>query len=98
MHKSIPFFSALVMALACLSMPQSASARYYEHCDNCGTVRSIERISHRDRHYGGGTVVGALVGGALGNTVGKGNGRTAATVVGAVAGGAVGHHVEERHR
>jgi len=41
----------------------------------------------------GGTIVGAIVGGALGNTVGKGDGRTAATVVGAVAGGAIGHNI-----
>lgn len=38
-----------------------------------------------------GTVLGAIVGGVLGNTVGKGDGRKAATVVGAVAGGAIGH-------
>ncbi len=39
-----------------------------------------------------GTVIGALVGGALGNTVGKGDGRKAATIAGAVAGGAIGRH------
>ncbi len=38
-----------------------------------------------------GTVLGAVVGGVLGSTVGKGDGRTAATVAGAVAGGAVGN-------
>jgi uncharacterized protein YcfJ len=41
----------------------------------------------------GGTVAGAVVGGALGNQVGKGNGRSAATVAGAVLGGALGHRV-----
>jgi len=35
--------------------------------------------------------LGAVVGGVLGNTVGKGDGRKAATVLGAVAGGAVGN-------
>jgi uncharacterized protein YcfJ len=40
-----------------------------------------------------GTVISAVVGGALGNTVGKGDGRRAATVAGALAGGAIGHHV-----
>ena len=40
-----------------------------------------------------GTVLGAIVGGVLGSTVGKGDGRRAATVVGAVAGGAVGNNV-----
>jgi uncharacterized protein YcfJ len=38
-------------------------------------------------------VIGAIVGGVLGNTVGKGDGRKAATVAGAVVGGAVGHNV-----
>lgn len=39
-----------------------------------------------------GTIFGAIVGGALGNQVGKGDGRTAATIAGAVVGGAVGNH------
>jgi uncharacterized protein YcfJ len=39
------------------------------------------------------TMIGALVGGLLGNQVGKGDGRKAATVAGAVAGGVVGNQV-----
>ncbi len=39
-----------------------------------------------------GTVLGAIVGGVLGNTVGHGDGRRAATVAGAVVGGAVGNN------
>jgi len=42
-----------------------------------------------------GTVLGAIVGGVLGNTVGKGDGRRAATVAGAVVGGAVGNNVAQ---
>ncbi len=42
----------------------------------------------------GGTVIGALVGAALGNQVGKGDGRDAATVAGAVVGGAIGRNVD----
>jgi len=70
-----------------------------EGCDNCGTVRNIERIGYREhRHHGhGGAIVGALVGGALGNTVGKGDGRKAATVGGAVVGGAIGNEHDRRH-
>jgi uncharacterized protein YcfJ len=37
------------------------------------------------------TMIGAVVGGLLGNQVGKGDGRKAATVAGAVAGGVVGN-------
>jgi len=42
----------------------------------------------------GGTVIGALVGAALGNQVGKGDGRDAATVAGAVVGGAIGRNAD----
>lgn len=48
----------------------------------CSGVRSSDRA--------GATVVGALIGGALGNTVGKGDGRRAATLAGALIGGTAG--------
>ncbi len=41
-----------------------------------------------------GTVLGAIVGGALGNTVGRGDGRRAATIAGAVIGGAIGNSLD----
>ena len=41
-----------------------------------------------------GTLLGAVIGGALGNQVGKGDGRTAATIAGAVIGGKIGHDVD----
>jgi outer membrane lipoprotein SlyB len=44
-----------------------------------------------------GTLLGALIGGALGNQVGDGNGRTAATIAGAVIGGKVGHDIDARN-
>ncbi len=43
-----------------------------------------------------GTILGAVVGGALGNQVGKGDGRRAATIAGAVIGGVVGRNVDQR--
>ena len=55
-----------------------------------------------DRRYdtrgnnGAGTVIGAIVGGALGNQVGKGDGRKAATVAGALIGGAIGNDQARR--
>lgn len=52
---------------------------------------------HHSGNTTGATVIGAIIGGALGNQVGKGDGRKAATVAGAVAGGAIGHEVAE-HR
>lgn len=61
---------------------------------------AYEERYERDSYYaprrtsGGGAVLGAIVGGALGNTVGDGDGRRAATVVGAVVGGAIGNDIE----
>ena len=43
-----------------------------------------------------GIVGGAVVGGLLGNQVGKGTGKTVATVGGAVAGGFVGNEVQKK--
>lgn len=43
-----------------------------------------------------GTIFGAIVGGALGNQVGNGDGRKAATIAGAVIGGAVGNNAARR--
>lgn len=44
---------------------------------------------HRDRT--GPTIAGAVIGGALGNLVGKGDGRKAATIAGALIGGTIAH-------
>ena len=41
------------------------------------------------------TTSGAIIGGILGNQVGKGSGRDAATVVGAIAGGVAGNEIEK---
>ena len=41
-------------------------------------------------------MIGAIVGGALGNQVGKGDGRKAATVAGALIGGAIGNDSARR--
>lgn len=60
-----------------------------------------ERCEGRESRDGGdptgGTVVGAVVGGALGNQVGKGDGRKAATVAGAVIGGAIGRRIDKNN-
>lgn len=46
------------------------------------------------RNIGAGTVVGAVIGGALGNQAGKGNGRKASTLAGAALGGAIGQRLD----
>jgi len=43
---------------------------------------------------GGGAVLGAIAGGALGNQIGHGSGRAAATLIGLIGGAAVGNNIE----
>ena len=56
-----------------------------------GTITSIRSIKIEGSSTGG-TLVGAGIGGLLGNQIGGGSGRTAATVGGALLGGAAGSH------
>jgi outer membrane lipoprotein SlyB len=98
-------FIAIALATAVVAIPvvgagnaSAADREYVERCGNCGTVVGVEQIKHKDKHLGAGTALGAVAGGVLGSTVGKGDGRTAATVGGAVAGGAIGHEVEKNNR
>lgn len=44
-----------------------------------------------------GTLIGALIGGALGNQAGKGDGRKAATIGGAVIGGVIGNQIDRNN-
>lgn len=91
--------ASLLLAACAPMQPAQARGQYYERgCDDCGRVVRINAIGQRSNRLGGGTVIGALVGGALGNQVGKGDGRKAATIAGAVAGGAIGHQVEKDNR
>ena len=95
--------SLFAMALGTVVLGTSATAVArdrddYDRCGNCGTVVGVEQVRHKDKHLGAGTAIGAIAGGVLGSTVGKGDGRTAATVGGAVAGGAIGHQVEKNNR
>jgi outer membrane lipoprotein SlyB len=94
--------SLMAMTLGAVVLGTSGSAiardRDYDRCGNCGTVVGVEQVRHKDKHLGAGTAIGAIAGGVLGSTVGKGDGRTAATVGGAVAGGAIGHQVEKNNR
>lgn len=60
-----------------------------------GTVTQIEPVIKQGDTSGAGAVVGGLLGAAVGNQVGGGDGRKAATVVGAVGGAVVGNNVEK---
>lgn len=61
-----------------------------------GRVTAIEPLTVAAKPSGAGAVVGGVLGAALGNQVGKGDGRAAATVVGGVGGAVLGHNVEKR--
>jgi outer membrane lipoprotein SlyB len=66
-------------------------------CDQCGVVQDVEQVYTQRDSSPLGAVIGAVAGGLLGNTVGKGDGRSAATVGGAVVGGLVGNQVGKRN-
>lgn len=61
-----------------------------------GRITAIAPVSQAPKPSGAGAVLGGVVGAALGNQVGKGNGRAAATVVGGVGGAVAGHEIEKR--
>ena len=65
---------------------------------NTGIVSSIElvRSESTSRISPAGTIIGAVVGGVLGNQIGAGNGRAAATVVGAAGGALAGNAIGQR--
>jgi outer membrane lipoprotein SlyB len=85
----------LALLLAGLSLAPPAEARGYR-CGQCGTVEDVDRIWYEGRRDSGreGAILGAIIGGALGNQVGKGDGRKAATIAGAVVGGLVGRDID----
>ena len=56
----------------------------------CGT----ETVYGGSSNSGAGAILGAVAGGALGNTIGGGTGRVAATALGVVGGALVGNRVE----
>lgn len=65
-------------------------------CRDCGVVESVRAITKKGEASGVGAVAGGVLGAALGNQVGGGNGRKAMTVIGAVGGGVAGHEIEKR--
>lgn len=64
----------------------------------CEQVSVTTQAPVKDDHQIAGTAGGAVVGGALGNQIGGGSGKTLATAAGAVIGGAVGKKVQEDYQ
>jgi uncharacterized protein YcfJ len=69
----------------------------------CWTETRYEDVSYAEstgggprRGSAGSMILGGIIGAAIGNQIGSGDGRRAATVAGAVIGSAVGHDVADR--
>lgn len=78
--------------------PQRRAAAPAATCRDCGTVESVRTVTRKGEGSGIGAVAGGVLGAAVGNQMGKGNGRSAMTVLGAVGGGMAGHEVEKRSK
>ncbi|KAF0812843.1 hypothetical protein IGB42_02686 [Andreprevotia sp. IGB-42] len=82
--------AALKLALANKNAPAAPA------CTTCGVITKVEEVEKPGEGSLVGKIGGAVVGGVLGNQVGKGTGRTVATVIGAIGGGFAGNEVEKR--
>ncbi len=103
---SIPMFSLALLLAAC--GPQDGGAAHpgqavaapkpaaVAPAASQGVVTAVTPIVVTGKPSGAGAVVGGVLGAAVGNQIGGGNGRKVATVIGAVGGAKVGHEVEKR--
>lgn len=64
-------------------------------CVECGVIESIRPIEVRGSGSGVGALVGGLGGALVGNTLGRGDGRTAMTIIGGGAGAYAGNEIEK---
>jgi outer membrane lipoprotein SlyB len=80
--------------------PQAVNYPPASVCATCGSVESVTAVQRASKPspISVGSVAGGVIGAALGNQVGHGNGRTLATVLGAVGGGFAGHAIEGQVR
>jgi uncharacterized protein YcfJ len=66
----------------------------------CWTETRYERYEYNNRQEthpaAGSMILGGIIGAAIGNQIGAGDGRRAATVAGAIIGSAIGHDAAER--
>jgi outer membrane lipoprotein SlyB len=76
--------------------PGIAKKMHATGCENCAHVNEVRQEKRKGSGGAVGIVGGAVVGGLLGNQIGKGTGNTVATVGGAVAGGFAGNEVQKR--
>jgi outer membrane lipoprotein SlyB len=67
-------------------------------CATCGVIEGVREVQQKGKGTGLGAVGGGVVGAAVGNQFGHGNGKAAMTVLGAIGGGLAGNEVEKRAR
>jgi outer membrane lipoprotein SlyB len=103
--KSVIALAAVLTLGACADMNTANSSSTYPQYSNStreysdyGVVQSIDLVRQGGTGVGGGAILGAVVGGILGNQVGGGDGRTAATVIGAAGGAYAGNELEKRNQ
>ena len=84
-----------VMAAPKASVPASAKTSKAT-CPSCGVVTGIREVEKPGEGSLLGQIGGGVVGGALGNQIGGGKGRTVATIAGVVGGALVGNEIEKR--
>lgn len=102
-------FTFLAIPLACLSLAgcvenqggqsYAAPAAQQAHV-RIGTIvrsRTVELQNTNEDRKVAGTLMGAAIGGVIGNQFGKGDGNTAATIIGAGAGAAVGNNLASKN-
>lgn len=75
---------------------QPAKAQTVVPRGELGTVTAVVPLRTQEPTTGAGAVIGGVLGAAVGNQVGGGDGRKAATVIGAVGGAAIGNNVEKQ--
>ena len=97
MKKSPLLSSALASALLGLGLLTGSGAAA-ARCDQCGVVQETHSETQKGKATALGTVGGAVVGGILGNQIGKGDGNTVATIAGAVGGAYAGREIEKSQR
>ena len=101
-YRSIALAALLAVSGAGLSQAADTSApsraTLAKLCSDCAIVRAVRTETRKGKPSGLGIVGGAVAGGALGNQIGHGSGRTIATLGGAVGGGLLGNEVEKNVR
>lgn len=64
-------------------------------CTACGVIESVNAVETRGGGSGVGAVLGGIAGAVIGNSIGGGSGRTALTLLGGGAGAYAGNEIEK---